>query len=92
MDFVKQFAVLFWPLTTPSPFIVKAMVCVNKARQRSWDGERNPSTGYRVVNETSDKFSFPFCLLRKDKRKRIMLLQLVKAQITTQSSWEEKKQ
>lgn len=47
------------------------------------NGKRSPLTDQRVVNEeTSDKFPFPFCLLRKAKRKRIMQLQLVKDQIT----------
>lgn len=77
--------------STPSPVFVKSMLYVNKARDGAVETEkRSPSTGQLVVNETSDKFSFPLCLLRKDKRKRIMLLQLVKGQITTQSSWGKK--
>lgn len=72
----------------PSPVFEKSMLYVNNARDGAVETEkRGSSTGQPVVNETSDKFSFPLCLLGKKKRKRIMLLQPVKGRITTQSSW-----
>lgn len=72
---------------TPRPVFVKSMLYANKARADAVETEKGQtSTGQPVFNDTSDKFTFPLCLLRKAKRKIIMLLQLVKDQITTESS------
>lgn len=65
---------------------------INAVREQGGrGGEGGPSTGQPVFNETSDKFTFPLCLLRKARRKRIMLLRRVRDRIMIQSRREGEK-